>query len=200
MPQCEGVVRPECAASLVSTFVPSFSIPQCVSPFLSFFSAHPAAIFQSNAKERALIWANAANACVFRTVFTLDRGTIVTRAVELASRGIAWHRVASHVWIKRVGTSRDNNLRGGTLTYRRRGTHRVIQWIFQSVSIYRVCVISVCTLLSPILSCTRRIRRKITLPSHAQLYIRLPLNTLSFCHPVKKSFLHDNMRAFVSRV
>lgn len=86
MPQCEGVVRQEYAASLRSL---RLSPSLILSPFLSFLFAHPAAIFQSIAKERAFTRVNAANACVSRTVFTLDRGTTVTRAVELASRGIA---------------------------------------------------------------------------------------------------------------
>lgn len=79
--------------------------------------------------------------------------------------GIAWHRMS--------GSSESRQAEIITFVEEpwRRGIHRVTQWIFQSVSIYRVWIHRVCLCsslslsLSPILSCTRRIRRKIS-PFH----------------------------------
>lgn len=140
MPQCEGVVRQECAASLRSLrLCPSVTL----SPFLSLLAAHPAAIFQSNAKERALSPEWTPRMRAFPGPYSLSTEVPPWHAP------LSWHRVASHVWIKRVETSRDNNLRGGTLTSRHTSRYTVNISISIDLSrVWHVCASWVSVLFS----------------------------------------------------
>lgn len=134
-------------------------------------------------------WTGQHRECVFETTppplprpptrITIHKGELCHRA------GIACLDQAQASG--RVG---DNNLRGGTLTYRRpRHTSRLHSEYFNTVSIYRVlkhvCVVSVSVLCSQIPSRVFSLHRK-SLPhsSRAAMYIDTALYALSFCHPV----------------